>query len=155
MLKVAFSTGWYAYTITEIWKIKELFGKMFGMLPKILPDNRILTDRYLTCTWKAFYEVIAAVEHRTVPFGLSTRFASYVEAEEKRLQANLDSIQYNIDGLDALNLVTGPGRIEKVSVNTLSSSTAIDCRPTALLSTCKADARASPKSVPHSKDKTP
>ena len=90
---------------------------MFGMLPNILPENRIFTDEYLAGTWKALYEVTAAVEYRIVPDGLETRFVSYVEAEEKRLQANLNDIRYDIDELDALTLVTGPGRIEKVSAN--------------------------------------
>ena len=90
---------------------------MFGMLPKILPDNRIFIDQYLAGTWQILYEVIAAVEYRAVPDGLRARFALYVKAEEKRLQANLNDIRYDIDELDALTLVTGPGRIEKVSVN--------------------------------------
>ena len=122
MLKVTFFAGWYASTSTEIWKIKKLFNKMFGMLPKILPDNRIFIDQYLAGTWQILYEVIAAVEYRTVPDGLRARFASYVKAEEKRLQANLNDIRYDIDELDALNLVTGPGRIERVSPDVLISN---------------------------------
>lgn len=46
---------------------------------------------------------------------LQARFQSYVDAEELRLKTNLEAIRYDIDGLDALALVTGSGRIEKVS----------------------------------------
>lgn len=37
-----------------------------------------------------------------------------MDAEELRLKTNLEAIRYDIDGLDALALVTGSGRIEKV-----------------------------------------
>ena len=111
--------GWYASTSAEIGKIKTVFNKMFGMLPKILPENRIFVDEYLAGTWTILYELIAAVESRTVPDGIESRFTSYVDAEGKRLQANLNDIRYDIDELDALSLVTGPGRIERVSANIL------------------------------------
>ena len=119
MPKVTFFAGWYASTSAEIRKIKKLFNKMFGMLPNILAENRIFTDLYLGRVWKSLFEVIAAVEYRAVPDGLRARFALYVKAEEKRLQANLNDIRYDIDELDALNLVTGPGRIERVSPDVL------------------------------------
>lgn len=118
MLNATFFAGWYASTRVEILKIKILFNKMFGMLPEISPENRIYTDKYLDFCWKLLFGVIAAVEYRDVPNGTGTQFASYVEAEEKRLQANLNGIRYDIDELDALSLVTGPGRIEKVSATT-------------------------------------
>lgn len=45
---------------------------------------------------------------------LFAKFSSYVSAEEARLRKNLESVAYNIDAVDTLGIVTGPGRLEKV-----------------------------------------
>ena len=46
---------------------------------------------------------------------LEERFRSYVETEEERLRDGLETVKYAIDGMDTLSLITGQGRIEKVS----------------------------------------
>ena len=45
---------------------------------------------------------------------LQERFKSYVEAEEEWLHEGLETVRYDINAMDTLLLVTGPGRIEKV-----------------------------------------
>lgn len=41
-------------------------------------------------------------------------FQSYIDEEEKRLNTNLKLLKYEIDALNTLTLVTGPGRFERV-----------------------------------------
>jgi hypothetical protein len=48
---------------------------------------------------------------------LQSKFQNFVDAEEARLAANLDAVDYDIDAADTLVLVTGQGRIEKVGPN--------------------------------------
>jgi hypothetical protein len=43
------------------------------------------------------------------------KFKPYLDAEEARLGANLEAVDYILDGTDTLQLITGVGRIEKVS----------------------------------------
>lgn len=45
---------------------------------------------------------------------IQSKFESYVETEERRLEQNLDRFRYDIDEEDTLSLITGPDRIEKV-----------------------------------------
>ncbi|KAJ7757039.1 hypothetical protein B0H16DRAFT_1885755 [Mycena metata] len=77
-------------------KILLLLQKMFAILPNILPVNKSSVDT--TCT---------------VNEPLQAKFKSFVEAEETRLRANLEAVQYDIDAYDTLELVTGPGRIDR------------------------------------------
>ncbi len=42
-------------------------------------------------------------------------FLPYVQDEEKRLKSQLEAFQYSIDASDSLLLITGPGRLERVS----------------------------------------
>lgn len=46
------------------------------------------------------------------------KFAPFVGQQEARIQRNLEEMHYNIDALDAVQVVTGPGRIEAVSTET-------------------------------------
>jgi hypothetical protein len=43
------------------------------------------------------------------------KFKTYIEAEEARLENNLQAVDYIIDGMETLTLITGVGRIEKVN----------------------------------------
>jgi hypothetical protein len=46
---------------------------------------------------------------------LREKTQEYVLQEEARIKANLESIKYDIDAPNTLALITGPGRIEKVT----------------------------------------
>ena len=106
---------------TEKEKILHVFKQMFGLLSKILPENRPFAHKYLQQVWKRIYEIISSLHSRHVPYSLEGRFTSYVKSEESRLKANLAEIRYDIDEMDTLKLVTGPGRIEKVLSKFLES----------------------------------
>jgi hypothetical protein len=41
-------------------------------------------------------------------------FKGYVISQEKRLKTNLKSYSYCIDDINTLSLITGPGRLEEV-----------------------------------------
>jgi hypothetical protein len=58
----------------------------------------------------------SAVNPCFVNEGLQEKFNSYVEAEEARLRGNLEAVDYDLDAANTLSLVTGDGRIERVTL---------------------------------------
>lgn len=44
------------------------------------------------------------------------KFQAYMDHEEERITKNLEAIHYDIDALDTVYVVAGPGRIEKVRI---------------------------------------
>lgn len=96
--------------------IEELFAKMEGIIPELRLENRGSAHDYFAMSWKAIHTLTAGLDDHT-PDPNQERFATYVESEEKRVKANLEAVDYIIDGLDTLSLVTGAGRIEKVSLD--------------------------------------
>jgi hypothetical protein len=87
---------------------------MEGIRTEVLPANRKLIDLYFTFVWREVHKLIAAVPS---PLNFTfdpEKFRPYLEAEETRLSANLKAVNYVIDGMDTLPLITGEGRIEKV-----------------------------------------
>lgn len=46
---------------------------------------------------------------------LREHFRSYIDLEEEQIRKNLLAINYDVDAADTVQLVTGPGRIERVS----------------------------------------
>jgi hypothetical protein len=95
-------------------KIEDLLAKMEGVGAEVLPPNREIMDHYFTFAWGLVYTLTAAAPS---PLPLSfnpEKIKSYLEAEEARLSANLEAVNYIIDGSDTLSLVMGVGRIEKV-----------------------------------------
>ena len=96
-------------------KIYDLFAKMEGIRAEVLPPNWEIIDHYFTFTW---WQVCTLMDAVPPPLSLSLNpeiFKPYIEAEEAWLSANLKAVNYIIDGSDTLSLVTGMGRIEKVS----------------------------------------
>lgn len=94
--------------------IEELFAKMEGIIPELRLENRGSAHDYFAMSWKAVHTLTAGLDDHA-PDPNQERFTTYVESEEKRVKANLEAVDYIIDGLDTLSLVTGAGRIEKVS----------------------------------------
>ena len=95
--------------------IAMICAKMFAIRPQIHPANRHAVNKYLQTIWKKISTLSNSVIRTTQPESLQERFKSYVEAEEQRLREGLETAKYDIDATDTLLLVTGPGRIEKVS----------------------------------------
>ncbi|KAF7341977.1 hypothetical protein MVEN_01784700 [Mycena venus] len=94
-------------------KISELLGKMFAILPKILPANKSSVNMYLDMIYRGVWSVVASLNPCNVNEALHAKFSSYIEAEETRIRGNLEAVQYDIDAPDTLELVTGEGRIER------------------------------------------
>lgn len=93
---------------------------MFEMLDYVLPSNRRGVDEYLfhTSFWR-----VELLLRSTTPVNPATlldpdlvRYTEmYTTAEEKRLETNLEEVGYELDTTATVSLVTGEGRIERVS----------------------------------------
>ena len=89
---------------------------MEGVRSMVLPPNREAVDRYFQYVWKDVHTLTAAVLSQYSWVDDPKRFKSYLEAEEARLGNNLRGVDYVIDGVDTLPLITGVGHIEKVRI---------------------------------------
>lgn len=90
---------------------------MEGIRAEVLPPNQKDFDEYFTFGWTFVHTLTAAATALEPEIGTTNdldRFKPYLEAEEARLAANLTAVDYVIDGVDTLTLITGVGRIEKV-----------------------------------------
>ncbi len=86
------------------------------MRSKILPENRRLVDNYLQKVWSSGVKLVEALQPvNNVPSHIKAKFLPYVQYEEERIAQNLDGIKYNVDALDTVYMVIGPGRLENVS----------------------------------------
>ncbi|KAH9855711.1 hypothetical protein C2E23DRAFT_723446 [Lenzites betulinus] len=105
--------GWQMTMTRYTTEINDILDKMFAVKAHILPANRRFVEQYLDVVWSPITELTTGfrpIERNDV---VEDRFRSYVDAEEKRLRDALEDIKYDIDAGDILQLVTGPGRIEK------------------------------------------
>ncbi|KAF8483041.1 hypothetical protein JB92DRAFT_2763738, partial [Gautieria morchelliformis] len=108
--------GWHQTLTYYNGKIREVFAKMFAILPRIHVSNQASVNKYLSEVYRNVTTIEAAVNPCHVNEALQGKFQPYIESEEKRLRENLEMARYDIDDLDTLTLITGPGRIGKVSV---------------------------------------
>jgi hypothetical protein len=100
-------------------KLEDLLAKMEGVRSVVLPPNRDAVDQYFGCVWNVVHTLTAAVNSQTTQSSMpdeSKRFKPYLEAVEVRLGNNLQAVDYIIDGVDTLPLITGVGRVEKVRI---------------------------------------
>ncbi len=109
---------WSLFDYTQ--KMEDLFAKMEGVRSVVLPPNREAVDRYFGFVWEIVHPLTAAVLSQSSLQSSgpddSKRFKSYLEAVETRLGNNLRAVNYVIDGVDTVPLITGVGRIEKVRI---------------------------------------
>jgi hypothetical protein len=117
------SIGYKSSIIDYSNKIENLFAKMEGVRTEVLPPNRGPVDDYFNNVWDPVHTLTAAVLQLQPGPDLLEKFESYLEAEEARLGDNLKAVEYVIDGTDTLTLITGMGRIEKVSTSNALSAT--------------------------------
>ena len=99
-------------------KIDTLLAKMFSLQEKVLPANKGHINFYLFKLWQSITELTSAFRRVDRDDKLLARFQTYVDAEENRLRSNLETFKYDIDAMDTLELVMGPGRVEKVRDST-------------------------------------
>ena len=108
--------GWQISMTIYRDKIEGLLAKMFSLRGLVHPANRVSVEEYFRIVWYRVAQTTMSFE----PFypadnSLAARFQSYTDAEEERIKQNLEDFHYDIDAMDTLALITGPGRIEKVS----------------------------------------
>jgi hypothetical protein len=82
---------------------------------EVLPSNMGSISQYLEFVWRSVHTLLAPVYQLQPESNEPGNFELYLEEEEARLGNSLKRVNFIIDGLDTLTLVTGPGRIEKVS----------------------------------------
>ena len=99
-------------------KIDIILAKMFSIKSEVLPANRSSVDKYLDTVWQLISELTTGLRRIPMDDVLFSKFESYIKWEEDRLHTNLKTVKYDIDAADTLELVRGPGRIEKVNLIT-------------------------------------
>ncbi|KAI0666572.1 hypothetical protein C8Q78DRAFT_434848 [Trametes maxima] len=105
--------GWQMTSTNYVLKINALFDEMFALLPHIRPENHRFAYEYLDAVWEPVTTYTSSLEMVYLEDELWARFESQVYSEERRLEEVWKSFRYNIDALDTVSLITGPGRIEK------------------------------------------
>lgn len=94
---------------------------MFETLNHVLPSNRRAVDEYLfhPSFWRI--ELLLRSTRSVNPAIFSdpdlTKITDlYTNAEEERIELNLQDVAYELDTPATVSLITGVGRIERVSV---------------------------------------
>ena len=98
-------------------KIDVLLAKMFALKDLVLWVNRKAMEQYLWIVWTSVTMLTNAFRRVDVNEALLSKFDDYTRSEESRLLENLKMVKYNIDERDTLEVICGPGRIEKVLVS--------------------------------------
>jgi len=90
---------------------------MYDSRRLLLPTNRAMVDLYLD---SSTVQKIDLIMDPLEPFvtklddNMKQKSLRYAREEEKRMEANLKLMAYEIDAPSTLALITGSGRIEKV-----------------------------------------
>lgn len=107
--------GWHAFVQKEISKMHTIFGEMFSLLQDIRHENQLSAEAYLMSVWKTVLELAGppSAQNNRSEY-IIDRFASYMESEEIRLKKMLEMINYDIDDVSTVEIIVGPGRVEKV-----------------------------------------
>ncbi|THH29709.1 hypothetical protein EUX98_g4473 [Antrodiella citrinella] len=105
------AVGWEISAVYYAKAIHEILSAMFDMRPKLLPRNRYWADYHLDRVWPYIAELILDLRKREVP-DLEHKFRPFMLKEEERIRGNLRDIRYDIDALDTVPVVAGPGRTE-------------------------------------------
>jgi len=87
---------------------------MQGVRTTVLPPNREAVDKYCDFVWKAVHTLTVPATSLSSGLDGAEKFKPYLEAEEARLDKNLRAVDYVIDGIDTLRLITGGCRTERV-----------------------------------------
>ncbi|KAI0088301.1 hypothetical protein BDY19DRAFT_190628 [Irpex rosettiformis] len=107
--------GWQISATKYREEILQTFARMFAMRDRILPENRSRVEYYLRYTWFTASQLAKSLcpSPVNIPEEAAEKFNEYVQYEENRLRKNLNAIKYDIDALETVYGVMGPGRIEK------------------------------------------
>ncbi|GJE96219.1 hypothetical protein PsYK624_124130 [Phanerochaete sordida] len=107
------AVGWQSISWTYGQKIIGLLNDMFSLRGELLPENRYWADYYLRNVWPVAFELVKGFHPANLPEHVEAKFQAFAELEEERIRQNLDAIRFDIDALDTVYVVAGPGRIEK------------------------------------------
>ena len=90
---------------------------MFSVISYLLPENRQWADNYLAVVWRFVAQITESLQAPEIDAAVvAETFSAHTELEQKRISDNLQAIHYQIDGLDTLHVVIGPGRMENVGI---------------------------------------
>lgn len=87
---------------------------MFALRHTVKAENRFWADYYLRAVWPVAAELTQSLRAASVGEHIEDKFQAFAEYEEERIRKNLEDIHFDIDALDTVYVVAGPGRIEKV-----------------------------------------
>ena len=90
---------------------------MIRLADEVLPENRKQVNEYIGSIWVEATIFVRSFKWEKGTEDLKTKFRSHVDAEEARLQKNLEDIKYTIDDDDVVRLISGNGRIETVRLH--------------------------------------
>ncbi|KAI0353281.1 hypothetical protein OH77DRAFT_1407600 [Trametes cingulata] len=105
--------GWQMTMTHYATEIDQLLDKMFAVRRHVLPANRRSVEQYLDGVWSPITQLTTGFRRAERNDVVEERFRDYIVMEETRLRGALECVRYDIDAPDTLQLVTGPGRIEK------------------------------------------
>lgn len=95
-------------------KIEDIFDAMIRLAHEVLPENRNGVNTYIDMVWQDVTIFVQSIKREKGTEELRSKFESYVTAEEARLRRNFEDIEYDIDGCDTVQLITGESRPEIV-----------------------------------------
>jgi hypothetical protein len=95
-------------------KIEEIFDAMIRLAYEVLPENRKEVNTHVARVWTNVIVFVQSIKRDAGTEELTSKFESYVAAEEARLQRNFEDIKYDIDSYDTIQLIAGDGRAEMV-----------------------------------------
>ena len=95
-------------------RIEEIFDAMIRLADEVLPENRKGVNEYICDVWTEVCVFTRSIKREEGTDVLRTRFQSYVDEEEERLEKNLEDTKHYIDSCDSVRLVSGHRRIEAV-----------------------------------------
>ncbi len=77
------------------------------------PDGLVYYQGHRTM-WFDTYKLTCSFGMGGMPDNLTAKFQAYMDFEDERLTKNLEEFKYDIDELDTVYIILGPGRLEKV-----------------------------------------
>ncbi|CCM04671.1 uncharacterized protein FIBRA_06857 [Fibroporia radiculosa] len=105
--------GWQSTATIYRNKIHKMIGRIFTLKSYVHESNRFWVDQYLDLVYGTVVYLTASFQGTTVPRKVQGLFSDYTNGEEDRIRRNLEDVKYAITDLTVLNLITGPGRIER------------------------------------------
>jgi len=110
------SIGWQLASNDYRIKIHDIVAEMTGMIPFIHRHNRGDVARYLVVLRRMVAELtfsLRATDSKIVPPKTLDKFAPFISYERTRIHENLEKVHFHLDALDAVQVITGSGRIEE------------------------------------------